>query len=273
MQSHDYVPGVSGWKIEDGRFEINAATIKVGGLSPEPQFITITAAEWNESDIPHIALERCRFIRDAINAIPDQYRGNAEFSTEDRSFEGNGSDLRTLLTYRRAETSEEAAARVERAKVAGTRVVHKNGCMTIIHDGVVRVRLGNLEQPFVVEDDQLFISEAAVENGTVTNNKVSPQWSIKLEVRNGQYVAAGIGIGSQLLTSADKFAVKDEQPKSEIEQAIAEGNAQKILDLIAGTISETELGKSMIAEGEPFADRVRAVIRDELRAGGLLHRI
>ena len=274
MQSEDYVPGVSGWKLDEktGELDIGSPRITAGGLPPEPQVITVSAGEWSENDLPANAMERYKFIGDQMMKIPEEFRDSAEFSTEDHSYDHDGSDIRTTLTYVRPETTEEAKARVEHAKVAGTRVIHKNGCMTIIHDGVVRVRLGNLEKPFVVADDQVFISEAAVENGTVTNHNVSAQWSIRMEVRDGQYFAAGIGLGSQFLTSADKFAVKGEQPISPFEQALAEGDAGKILDMITGQISETDLAKGMKEQDEQFANRVRKVIADELRAGGMLHR-
>lgn len=122
--------------------------------------------------------------------------------------------------------------------------------------------------PFIVVDGVTYLSEAEVERATVTNAKIEPQWSIKLEVRDGQYIAGGIGLESQFMVSADKFAIKDEQPKSEIEQAISEGNAQKILDLIAGSISESDLGENL----NTFNDYVRRVLRDELRPGGMLYR-
>ncbi|RML47386.1 hypothetical protein ALQ95_03895 [Pseudomonas syringae pv. ribicola] len=37
MQSRDYVPGVSGWKMSaHGGFEINSSKISVGGLPEQP---------------------------------------------------------------------------------------------------------------------------------------------------------------------------------------------------------------------------------------------
>lgn len=279
MQSHDYVPGVSGWKLDLKTGELNFGCHKIyaDSLPPYLQSVIVTAGEWSEYDIPSRAMDRYKFIGDEVMKIPPEYRDSAEFSTEDHSYARDGSDIRTTLTYARPETIEEATARVERAEVAGTRVIHKNGCMTIIHDGVVRVRLGNLEQPLVVEADQVIISEAAVDEGVVLNAKLGTAWSVRMAVNEeGQYVASGIGLGLSLggvMTYLDKLAVKKEQPKSEIEQAITDGDAQKVMDFIAGTISGTELGKSLIAKDDPFAERVRAVLRGELRLGGLLHRL
>lgn len=167
MQSHDYVPGVSGWKIDKGYIELNAATIKVGGQSPEPRVVTITAAEWSESEIPAQALAFYKFFGDAVMQIPAEYRESAEFSTKDHSYDCDGSDIRTTLTYTRSETPEEAAARAERAKVAGIRIVRTDDCTTIIQDGVARVRFGDLNTPFVVEGDQAFLNSAFIRDGVI----------------------------------------------------------------------------------------------------------
>lgn len=277
MQSHDYVPGVSGWKFDEktGELDIGSPGINVDGLPPKSHFVTVKVGEWSERDIPANALERYRFIGQQLFIVSPEHRESAEFSTEDHSCDGDGSDIRTTLTYTRPETTEEARARVERAKVAGTRVIHKNGCMTIIQDGVVRVRIGDLSRPFIVEGDQVLISETAVDDGVVHNAKLGPTWSVGMAVNEeGQYVASGIGLGLSLggvMTYLDKCAVKKEQPKSEIEQAIADGDVQKVMDLIAGTISETELCEALKAPLKS-ATAIRDVIRDELRPGGLLHR-
>ncbi|WET11859.1 hypothetical protein P3S72_06920 [Pseudomonas sp. D3] len=45
IQSSNYVPGVSGWKLDhvSGDFEINSAQIQVGTLPSDPQLIAVTA--------------------------------------------------------------------------------------------------------------------------------------------------------------------------------------------------------------------------------------
>ncbi|WP_052743406.1 hypothetical protein [Pseudomonas veronii] len=240
IQSSNYVPGVSGWKLDhvSGDFEINSAQIQVGTLPSDPQLITVTAGSWSEYDLPANALERLAFIGAELEKIPAGCRASAEFTTEDISFDRDGSDVRTSLTYERHETAEEVAARQARAKVAGTRITQKGGLTTISIDGVTRFRCGDLTkaeqpQPFVVADDQVFIDRA--------------------------FVVAGIGPGlpSQYLVSADRFAINDR-------------SASDILEMVSGNISRTDMAdhmKSLILESQ-----VKEVIRAELKPGGLLHR-
>lgn len=199
MQSHDYVPGVSGWKIDRGNFELNSARLTVGGLPSDPQLITVTAGEWSESDLPSNGFERYAFIGVELMKIPLEYRDSAEFSTEDISFDHDGSDIRTTLTYERRETAEEVAARQNKAAVAGTTTSFKDGVMTLTVDGVVRLRLVNLAKseappPFAVVDGQVFVSEAFVKESSI-QNKISDNWSVKMELGDGKYVAAGMGLG------------------------------------------------------------------------------
>lgn len=199
MQSHDYVPGVSGWKLDRGNFELNSARLTVGGLPNDPQLITVTAGEWSDSDMPSNGLERYAFIGAELMKIPPEYRDSAEFSTEDISCYHDGSDIRTSLTYERCETAEEVAARQKKAALGGTCTSFKDGVMTLTVDGVVRLRLGNLEKseappPFVVVDGQLYLSETFIKP-SVLRSKISGNWRVKMELRDGKYVAAGIGLG------------------------------------------------------------------------------
>lgn len=80
---------------------------------------------------------------------------------------------------------------------------------------------------------------------------------------NGKYYAAGIGLSSQILVSADRFAINGR-------------GASDILRDIADMISETKLGQGLKEEvdllGSNLADQVKALIRKELMPGGLLHR-
>lgn len=156
--------------------------------------------------------------------------------------------------------------------------IHKDGRLEI--SGYVRADTSQPEadsaKPFIVVDDVIYISAAEVKRAAVTRAELTPTWSVKMAVKEeGEYFASGIGLGLSLggvVTYLDKLAVKKEQPKSETEQAIADRNAAQILDMLVGQISETELGKSLAAERDPFAERVLVVLRDELRPGGLLHR-
>lgn len=317
IQSSNYVPGVSGWKLNavSGDFEINSAQIQVGTLPSDPQLITVTAGCWSEYDLPANALERLAFIGAELEKIPAECRASAEFTTEDISFDSDGSDVRTSLTYERHETAEEVAARQARAKVAGTRITQKGGLTTISIDGVARFRCGDLTkaeqpQPFVVSDGQVFVDQALIDDGSITktevgdsespkpragfyrpipgvfvdadgrvcvkrddaasdggvDSKLAANWSLKMQVSDsGQYVVSGIGLGlpSQFLVSADRFAINDR-------------SASDILRDIAGKIGDTKLGQDLKEQvdllGSNLAEQVKTVIRKELMPGGLLHR-
>ncbi len=276
IQSSNYVPGVSGWKLNTliGDFEINSSSIAVGSLPSDPQPIIITAGDWSDYDLPANAIERYAFIGAELAKIPAECRDSAEFTTEDISFDRDGSDYRTTLTYIRQETQEEAKARHEKAKVAGTRIVRAGGCTTAIVDGVVRWRLGNLDaplpepeqpQPFKVDGDQAYINEATIQDGIVK----SP-WPAARGVRmqlgeNGKLYAAGIDVGlpSQIVVSADRFAISGR-------------SASEILEMLAGKIDETKLGQDLKEQadllGSNLADQVKDLLRKELMPGGLLHR-
>lgn len=306
MQSSDYVTGVFGWKIDpdSGEFEINSAQIQAGSLPSDPQSIVVTAGSWSEYELPANALERYAFIGAELTSIPVEYRDSAEFVTEDISFDRDGSDVRTTLTYERRETAEEVTARQKKAAVAGTTTSFKDGVMTITVDGVVRIRLGNLAiseapPPFVVVSDQLYMSESLVKDGSITQAKIIDNWSVKMGLRNGKYVAAGfgLGLGSQCLVSADEFAIKE---STDFEKALAKGDAEVILGLLAGITSKTQLGRDLASLGSlqaeidrinleitsksgqddaekamldsKLSERVKELIREELKPGRLLHR-
>lgn len=207
IQSSDYVPGVSGWKLNTltGEFEINSARPQSG---VEAQMITVTAGEWSEYDLPANAIERYAFIGAEVAKIPAEYRDKAEFATKDFSFDCDGSDVRTTLTYDRPETPEEIVSRLEKAKVAGMRIVRAGGCTTAIVDGVVLWRFGDLSapvdiEPFKVVDGVTCVSKAFVDDGSITKTKIANEWSVRVELSpTGQPYAAGFGIG---ICSAGEF--------------------------------------------------------------------
>ncbi|UVL53949.1 DUF1983 domain-containing protein [Pseudomonas sp. B21-035] len=217
MQSVDYVPGVSGWKLHrlTGEFEINCSNIVAGSLPSDPQPITITAGEWPDYDLPVNAIERYAFIGAELAKIPAEFRDSAEFKTEDFSFDRDGSDYRTTLTYVREETQEETKARLQKAKAAGMRISLAGGVLSVSHDGALSVQIGDLQkdekpQPFVVVDGVIYMNEALIKDATI-GDKIATNWSVKMHVtEGGQYVAAGIGLGidSQFLVSADKYFIK-----------------------------------------------------------------
>lgn len=167
MQSKNYVPGVSGWKIDPdtGRFELNDGNRRVIALN-----VMITTA-------------------------------------------GQGQTNDQAADSIRAAIADEVSSRCSADEAIATNL------------GALSCGLSN--QPFVVDGDQLFINEAAVDAGSVTTPKPSRPYSIQMQTtESGQYIAAGVGLARC-------------EP---------------------------------IAEAKTFAEHVRAVIRDELRPGGLLHR-
>ncbi|APC18162.1 hypothetical protein BLL42_21445 [Pseudomonas frederiksbergensis] len=237
MQSHDYVPGVSGWKLhKNGSFEINASTITVGSLPSEPQLITVTAGEWPDHDLPSNALVRMKFMAGELDKIPAEYRDSAELVTEDHSFDRDGSDIRTSLTYERPETTDEVAARLERVESSGTQIKLTEGRITISNgSGVPLAILGNLAEPFVVTDDQVLMSHAFIEDVTTTSGKLLAKWSVKMALTaDGRYVATGFGLGNdpQCAVPADRFT----------------------------------------ADAAPLGEQILDVITQQLKPGGVLHR-
>lgn len=313
IQSSNYVPGVSGWKLDhvSGDFEINSAQIQVGTLPSDPQLITVTAGSWSEYDLPANALERLAFIGAELEKIPAECRASAEFTTEDISFDRDGSDVRTSLTYERQETAEEVAARQARAKVAGTRITQKGGLTTISIDGVTRFRCGDLTkdeqpQPFVVSDGQVFVDQALIDDGSITKTEVGDSESPK--PRHGFYfpiqgvfvdadgrvcvkrddAASDGGVDSNLVanwslkmqvSASGHYVVAgigmglpSQYLVSADSFAINDRSSSDILRDIAGMIGETKLGQDLKEQGSSLACQVKELLRKELMPGGLLHR-
>ncbi|MDI3274871.1 hypothetical protein [Pseudomonas sp. AL03] len=233
IQSSNYVPGVSGWKLNSltGEFEINSCTLGSAAKAPQRQMVSVEVASYSKYDLPKNADNLLQFMQAELQKVPEAYRHAAEFEEFDASYGDESFNARLFLSYSRLETEEELADRLEKAKVAGTRTVFSNGCFTVIHDGVVRYRIGNLDkpeqpEPFVMVDSVTYMNEAFIKDGMI-DAKIATNWSVKMELRNGKFVATGIGLGLE------------SQPFKE----------------------PTEI-----------ADQVRDVIRAELHAGGLLHR-
>ena len=242
MQSFDYEPRVSGWKLDKatGELEINSAKLSLGALPSDPQLITVTAGEWAEYELPSNAMEHYAFIGDELVKIPFEYRDSAELSTGDNSFDRDGSDVRTTLTYERLETGEEVAARQQKAKVVGSRLTIKDGLFTIYRDGVPVIRIGDLSkaepaQPFVLVDDQVFVSQALIEEASITKGRISDNRSVKMEWCNGRYVVAGTGIG---------FACVDASAETYL--------TARITSLEAAIVSQ---GQAITALNNPFAGK------------------
>ena len=191
MQSNDYVQAMSGllFNLKTGEFELNTTKLQVGALPSNPQQITITAGEWPDNELPSNAIERYAFIGAELEKIPAEFRESAEFTTEDFSFDRDGSDYRTTLTYARQETQDEAKARHEKTKAAGTRISLVGGVLSISHDGGLRTQIGGVQRdekpaPFIIVDGVMYINGACIKEASLTGN-LSVRSLISAKVING----------------------------------------------------------------------------------------
>lgn len=198
MQTRDYIPGFSGMQLDlkTGHFELNSAMLTMGSLPSDPQMVTITAGEWPDNELPCNAIERYKFIGEQVMNIPDEYRTSAEFLSDDFSFDRDGSDYRTTLTYQRGETTEEVEARQNKAKTGVTSIKLVGGVMTVTHDGVVRCQITGLPDVkapglFIVVDGVTYINQASVKEACI-EGKVSAYWTIKPQLLNGKPITTGI---------------------------------------------------------------------------------
>lgn len=197
IQSSNYVPGVSGWKLNavTGEFEIHSSD---ASTSAEPRLISVTAGSWSDYDLPSNAVEYHTFIGAELDKIPAKCRASADITTEDISFDRDGSDVRTTLTYERFETCAEVADRIEKASVPAQMKGLGGGGFSIFHNGQLRVRLGSTEGPstFVVADGKVYLRDALVKEASIAKARIASEWSVRLEVSQaGQSCAAGVGIG------------------------------------------------------------------------------
>lgn len=274
IQSSNYVPGVSGWKFDNvtGEFEISSCAMGSAANAPERQMVSVEVASWSKYDLPKNAANLLQLMQAELERVPEQYRHAAEFEEFDASYGDESFNSRLFLSYSRLETEEELADRLEKAKAAGTRISIKNGLTTVIHDGVVRYKIGKLDQPepeqpepFKVDGDQVYINEAMIQD-SIIKSPWPAAWGVRMQLgENGKLYAAGmhVGLPSQIVVSADRFAINGR-------------SASEILEMLAGKISKTELGQDLKVQidllGSNLAEQVKTVIRKELMPGGLLHR-
>lgn len=146
MQSANYVPGVSGWKLhkDSGELEIEGVVRVIGLTGCTPT--------------------------------------------------SNSEPLTPLEKIARAAVLSESSARCEADEGVAT------------HIGAMQC---NLPRPFVVVDGVTYIRQDHVDKSSVQSAKLAPEWTLKLKLVNGQYVAASIGLGiaSQFLVNADKYRI------------------------------------------------------------------
>ncbi|WP_405648686.1 hypothetical protein [Pseudomonas sp. Ld6] len=197
IQSKNYVPGVSGWKFNSvtGDFDIHSSD---ASTSAEPRLISVTAGSWSDYDLPTNAVEYHAFIGAVLDKVPAECRASAEITTEDISFDRDGSDVRTTLTYERRETCEEVADRIEKSSLSAQMSGLVGGGFNIFHNGQLRVRLGSLEEPspFVVAEGKIYLRDDLVKEASIAKAKIANEWSVLVELSpTGQPYAAGFGIG------------------------------------------------------------------------------
>lgn len=149
MQSNDYVPGVSGWKFDpvNGDFELNSCTIGSVSKAPERQTVSVEVASYSKYDLPKNAANLVQFMAAELQRVPEEYRHAAEFEEFDASYGADSFSPRLFLSYSRLETEEELAERLQKAKSAGIQIKSDGGVTTFTHDGVLRIRIGNLAAP------------------------------------------------------------------------------------------------------------------------------
>lgn len=228
IQSSNCVPGVSGWKLNTvtGEFQINSCTRGSAANAPERQMVSVEVASWSKYDLPKNTANLLQFMQAELQKLPERYRHVAEFEEFDASYGDESFNSRLFLTYARLETEEELADRLEKAKVAGTRVSIKNGLTTVIHDGVVRYMIGKLDQPdpeppdpFKVDDARAYINEATISDATI-DNSLAANWSIRVKLGSyGRPYAAGFGMGE---LEGFEFNL-DEQVKEVIRSELRQG--------------------------------------------------
>lgn len=101
-------------------------------------------------------------------------------------------------------------------------------------------------EPFVVIDGQVFLSQAAIDEGRFAID--SSQFKVRVEqAENGHYYAAGCGLG---VTESDYGKALE---------------AGRVMEYISGLVKDSAMGSSL-------HEQIRQVIRDELKPGGMLRR-
>jgi predicted phage tail protein len=221
--------------------------------------VSIEVADYSDSSLPTNASDLLAFWEAELQKVPAEFRESAEIKRFNASYEGDWDEWRTTLEYSRLETAEEQSEREAKAANAGTRILFGNEQIELWRDGHVVIRMGNIDKPFVVSGDQVFINDALVKHAGVTAlSNTLPGYAVKAAVSTaGQAYVAGFGVGlagdgkcaahaTSVLTA--RVTGENNEPASDFEKALAEGDAGKILDRLAGTISETALGKELTAQ-------------------------
>ncbi|RRW54827.1 hypothetical protein EGJ51_22735 [Pseudomonas fulva] len=238
MQSADYVPGVSGWKIHDHvRLELNEGNRRVHA---EVKMITTAgpgrtndqaAQELSESLKSYTPAEAS-----AATALTSRTTGEASARADaDMALASRiGSIQCSLNTSADLHVKpEEATEPLRMGKVVfhGETARQIRAAQTVLKSagaGQLEVvkRVEDPSSPFVIIDDQVFITDAMVKSATID----PCTYSLKVTMGDdGRFYIAGVGIG------------------------------------VSTVASELNLGPSLEKD-------VRRLLRDELKPGGMLHR-
>lgn len=254
MQSADYVPGISGWKIHDHvRLELNEGNSRVHA---EVKMITI-AGPGQTND--QAAQELSQFLKSytpeeapAVTCLTS--RITAETSARAHADMALASRIDSVQCFTNpTELHVKPEEAVEPLRMG--KVVFHGETARAIRDAQEVLRAagaGQLEvvkrenegdSPFVVIDGQVFITEATVESAAVTSSCIKVEsdkpgsdhvvldgYKVKLAAnKQGQYYVAGVGLGMSPVTSGLRL-------------------------------------------GPSLEEDVRHLLREELKPGGILHR-
>lgn len=158
MQSHDYLPGLSGRKLDSfsGEIEIKSCTLGSAATAPKRQMVSVEVASFSKYDLPKNAGELLALMQAELQKVPEEYRHVAEFEEFDASCGEESFNARLFLSYSRLETEEELADRLEKAKSASKLVVSCDR-LEISAGGHVMIVMA-AEPPFVLHADTCLIN-------------------------------------------------------------------------------------------------------------------
>lgn len=282
MQSADYVPGVSGWKIHDHvRLELNEgnrrvhAEVKMITTAGPGQTNDQAAQELSDSLKSHTPAEATAAtaltsrITGEASARADgdmalaQRIGSVQCGLAGAADASATSFLTSRLTMTSGKYSEGSAEvhiksgeavellRIGKFVFQGETARQIRAAQTVLRQagaGQLEVvkRANENGEPFVVIDGQVFLSQAAIDEGRFAID--SSQFKVRVEqAENGHYYAAGCGEG---VTESDYGKALE---------------AGRVMEYISGLVKDSALGSSL-------HEQVRQVIRDELKPGGMLRR-
>lgn len=292
MQSADYVPGVSGWKIHDhvrlvlneGNRRVHAEVKMITTAGPgqtndqAAQELSDSLKSYNPAEAHTVTALTSRITGEASD------REDADMALAQRvgsvqcglASVADASATYTLTSRKCSEGSAEVHIKPEEAVEPlrmGKFVFHGEtarqirAAQTVLRQagaGQLEVvkRVEDPRSPFVVVGDQVFISEATIKS--VTLNPV--EFKVRLEVdEKGQYYAAGIGVGvEQAAGSAAEAPVDPGLLLREIAKQIIESEIGA--DLRSRIAEIEKAGSNQGAENRSVNDRLTSLSLDLVTA-------